>query len=77
MFTIENEVQFFCWRKRMLKKFIKLLNNNKGATAIEYALIASLIAVVAISGMKLIGNKISMQLTNIANAISEAGDASN
>ncbi len=61
----------------MLKKFMKLLKNNKGATAIEYALIASLIAVVAISGMKLIGNKISMQLSNIANAISDAGDAAN
>jgi len=51
----------------MLVKISKFLRNSKGATAIEYALIASLIAVVAISGMKTIGNKILGQLNNIAN----------
>ena len=48
----------------MLRKWFK---NSKGATAIEYALIASLIAVVAITGMRSIGNKILTQLNNIAN----------
>ena len=57
----------------MLKKIQRLLKKSeKGATAIEYALIASLIAVVAIAGMRLIGNKISNQLTNIADAIQGA-----
>ena len=57
----------------MLKKIQRLLKKSaKGATAIEYALIASLIAVVAIAGMRLIGNKISNQLTNIADAIEGA-----
>ena len=51
----------------MLTKLSKFLRNSKGATAIEYALIASLIAVVAIAGMKTIGNKILGQLNNIAN----------
>lgn len=50
----------------MLGKLFKFLRNSKGATAIEYALIASLIAVVAIAGMKQIGAKISNQLNNIA-----------
>jgi pilus assembly protein Flp/PilA len=50
----------------MLARIFKSLRNSKGATAIEYALIASLIAVVAISGMKMIGNKILAQLNNIA-----------
>jgi pilus assembly protein Flp/PilA len=53
----------------MLLAVFKRLKSSKGATAIEYALIASLIAVVAISGMKLIGNKILGQLNNIANSI--------
>ena len=58
----------------MLRKIISTLKlSNKGATAIEYALIASLIAVVAITGMKLIGNKIAVQLNNIATAIGGAG----
>ncbi|MBO6055536.1 MAG: Flp family type IVb pilin [Alphaproteobacteria bacterium] len=51
----------------MLTKLARFLRSSKGATAIEYALIASLIAVVAISGMKLIGGKILNQLNNIAN----------
>jgi pilus assembly protein Flp/PilA len=51
----------------MLAKVLKVLKRSeKGATAIEYALIASLIAVVAIAGMKVIGNKILAQLNNIA-----------
>ena len=53
-----------------ISKFLK--KKSKGATAIEYALIASLIAVVAIAGMRLIGNKISSQLNNIASAIDNA-----
>ncbi len=50
----------------MLVKLSRFLRGSKGATAIEYALIASLIAVVAITGMKAIGNKILHQLNNIA-----------
>lgn len=53
----------------MLRKLTKFFKSNEGATAIEYALIASLIAVVAITGMKTIGNKVSGQLNNIADAI--------
>ena len=51
----------------MLTKLARFLKSSKGATAIEYALIASLIAVVAIAGMRQIGNKILCQLQNIAN----------
>ncbi len=57
----------FVGENMMLTKLSKFLRNSKGATAIEYALIASLIAVVAIAGMKAIGNKILNQLNNIAN----------
>ena len=57
----------FVGENMMLTKLSKFLRNSKGATAIEYALIASLIAVVAITGMKAVGNKILQQLNNIAN----------
>ena len=64
----------------MLTKLSSFLKNSKGATAIEYALIASLIAVVAIAGMRAIGNKIRMQFNKIANTIgtvrTEVGDGS-
>jgi len=61
---------------RMLRKMFRFFRSSKGATAIEYALIASLIAVVAISGMKLIGNAILNQMTNIAENLAGAtGDS--
>lgn len=55
-----------------MMKLSKLLKNSKGATAIEYALIASLIAIVAISGMKLVGNMILNKLNYIANTLQTA-----
>ena len=39
-------------------KFLKLIKNNKGATAIEYGLIAALIAVAAIAAMSGLGNQL-------------------
>ena len=44
----------------------KMLKNEKGATAIEYGLIAALIAVAAIGAMSSIGTK----LTNTFNKVS-------
>ena len=42
-----------------MTKFIKkLFNDEKGATAIEYGLIAALIAVAAITAMQSLGNSI-------------------
>jgi pilus assembly protein Flp/PilA len=38
-----------------MAKFLKLIKNNKGATAIEYGLIAALIAVAAIAAMGNVG----------------------
>ncbi len=55
----------------------KLLKDSKGATAIEYALIASLIAVVAISGMRIIGQKVGSQLNIIAGALTNVETEAN
>ena len=49
-----------------MTKFIKLIRNNKGATAIEYGLIAALIAVAAIAAMQNIGSKLSSTFNNVA-----------
>lgn len=46
--------------------FRKLIKNNKGATAIEYGLIAALIAVAAISAMSTLGTKISTTFNNVS-----------
>ena len=54
----------------MLSIFRRLMKNEKGATAIEYTLIASLIAVAAITAMSTVGGKVTNVLSNVANAMS-------
>jgi pilus assembly protein Flp/PilA len=47
-------------------KFVrKLLANAKGATAIEYGLIASLIAVAMVSAATTVGTKLDTTFTNV------------
>jgi pilus assembly protein Flp/PilA len=53
----------------MLSMFRKLMKSDRGATAIEYTLIASLIAVAAITAMKTVGGKVTNVLTNVANSM--------
>jgi len=50
----------------MLAKFTKLARNEDGATAIEYGLIAALIAVAAIAAFQLVGSNLSTVFHNIA-----------
>ena len=47
-------------------KFLKLIRNEKGATAIEYGLIAALIAVAAIAAMQSVGSKLGTTFNNVA-----------
>ena len=54
----------------MMIKFLKLIRNNEGATAIEYGLIAALIAVAAIGAMQGIGNKLNTTFNNVSNHLS-------
>lgn len=44
----------------------KLFKNNKGATAIEYGLIAALIAVAAIGAMSSLGTKLNTTFNKVA-----------
>lgn len=43
----------------------KMFRDSKGATAIEYGLIAALIAVAAIAGMSKLGTSLSTAFNNI------------
>jgi len=47
-------------------KFFRFVRDNRGATAIEYGLIAALIAVAAIGGMSTLGSKLSTTFTNVS-----------
>jgi pilus assembly protein Flp/PilA len=48
----------------------KILLSNKGATAIEYGLIAALISVMAIAGMSKLGTKIGNTFNNVSGKLS-------
>jgi pilus assembly protein Flp/PilA len=50
----------------MLATLIKLVRNDDGATAIEYGLIAALIAVAAIAAFQLVGTNLSSTFHGIA-----------
>lgn len=52
-----------------MAKFLSMLRNNKGATAIEYGLIAALIAVAAIAAMQSIGTKLGTTFNNVADKL--------
>ena len=51
----------------MLSIFRRLMKNDKGATAIEYALIASLIAVAAVTVMKAVGGGVKNSFQAVSN----------
>ena len=47
----------------------KMIKDTKGATAIEYGLIAALIAVAAITAMQGLGNSLDNTFTNVSDAM--------
>lgn len=53
----------------MIKRFVKLINDSRGATAIEYGLIAALIAVAAIGAMTSVGQKLGTTFNNVSSAL--------
>ena len=52
-----------------MAKLLNLIKNNKGATAIEYGLIAALIAVAAIAAMGNIGNSLGSTFNTVASKL--------
>jgi pilus assembly protein Flp/PilA len=57
-------------------KFInQLARDEQGATAIEYGLIAALIAVAAITAMNSLGTQLSTTFSGVAGEIQESNDA--
>jgi pilus assembly protein Flp/PilA len=53
-----------------MSKYVKaFLSNDSGATAIEYALIASLIAVAIIGGVTALGTRLSQEFSEVSAAL--------
>lgn len=57
-----------------MKFLAKLRRNEKGATAIEYGLIAALIAVAAIGAMTSLGGSLKGTFTEASEKMSGAGE---
>lgn len=53
-----------------MKNFIKLIKDTKGATAIEYGLIAALIAVAAITAVRGVGVQVGSTFGNFTTCMS-------
>jgi len=53
----------------MFRSARRFFRDESGATAIEYALIASLIAVVIITAVSTVGTKVSNTFTEVGNAL--------
>jgi len=58
----------------MTKLFGKFINDESGATAIEYGLIAALIAMAIIIGATQLGGAINDKFTKIATKLNESGN---
>lgn len=50
----------------MIMKLKRLVHDQRGATAIEYGLIAALIAVAAVTAMQGLGNKLKATFENVS-----------
>jgi pilus assembly protein Flp/PilA len=50
----------------MLQMMLTVVRNTRGATAIEYGLIAALIAVAAIAAMQGLGNQVKKTFGNVS-----------
>ena len=60
-----------------MKFFRKLRRNEEGATAIEYGLIAALIAVAAITAMSSLGTNLSTTFTKVSSSMTGTPPAQN
>ena len=54
-----------------MNKEVVVEKQEKGATMVEYALMAALVAVVAIAGVTFLGQSVSAQFSRVASAITK------
>ncbi len=55
-----------------MKTMINLFKSEEGATAIEYALIAALVSIIAIVAMQSVGTQVNKSFSTVASALSSA-----
>ena len=55
-----------------MTKFLKLIKNEEGATAIEYGLIAALIAVAIITAVSTVGTQLNTTFSKVGSSLTSA-----
>ena len=55
-----------------MAKFLKLIRDEEGATAIEYGLIAALIAVAAIAALTRVGGQLQTTFNSVGSSLESA-----
>ena len=58
-----------------MRKFFSILTDEKGATAIEYGLIAALVSVAALSALQGLGGELKSTFTSASTALQTANGA--
>jgi pilus assembly protein Flp/PilA len=58
-----------------MKFFNKMLRDEQGATAIEYGLIAALIAVAAIAAMQSLGSQLNTTFSKVSTTLTSANSS--
>lgn len=59
--------------RNLFNGFVRFLKDEEGVTAIEYGLIAALIAVAIIVGAGTLGTNLNTLFTNVANCLTNPG----
>jgi pilus assembly protein Flp/PilA len=55
-----------------MHKLVRLIRDSRGATVIEYGLIAGLIAIAAITAMSQLGTNLRKPFNNVSNTLNNA-----
>jgi pilus assembly protein Flp/PilA len=53
----------------MINSFKSMIRDEEGATMVEYGLLVAFIALVAVVGVKLLGNSLSAMFSNVASSV--------
>jgi pilus assembly protein Flp/PilA len=57
-----------------MKKIVKLLKDNNGANLVEYIILVGVIALIAIAGFKIFGEKVNSKIQEQSNKVEQIGN---
>jgi len=57
-----------------MKKLVKLLKYNRGANLVEYIILVGVIALVAIAGFKIFGEKVDSKIQEQSSKVEQIGN---